>query len=575
MKTAAGKELWRGSVVRNIINNITYTGNKLARQKTGDMFTRTVQSDRRDQILIENCHPAIISTEVFNKAQKRMEEIKPNLNENKRRKKSSLSGRMKCGHCGYNLNKNPTTSGNYWVCDSGKIGTCGLKFIKENILRGMMLKAIDRRYGFKDAGVIVKLLKTIQTVNQNDHFEFHRLKYLTEIEIAKKEQDLSLAGTLADINKMEKDYMDFEEKIARIEDDREYRDAAVELIQKIIGIDEFIEKATIEHMRAWITRMEIFSQDDYIVFWIDDTQTTIGRCGKYRKTRISASSDGKPAKRSKKRDREPIANTMKEESALQAVDHDGAYRKGVSEELYINPNIEVTKIESAQVNFMMKDLQKRADKNVWNYNMQTSEAKTKIRAAAYCRISTDHEEQKLSLKTQIAYYTYRILKNPAYEYAGIFADEGISGKSLKNRTEFLKLMDECKAGNIDLILTKSISRFSRNCVDCIDAVRKLKSLPKPVYVYFEKENIHTKDEQSEFMISIFGSIAQEEIINMGAAVSWGMRRYAERGIVKLGKPNYGYEYSQNKQWVIKEEEAEIIRRIFKDALDQLIKVKYF
>ncbi len=132
----------------------------------------------------------------------------------------------------------------------------------------------------------------------------------------------------------------------------------------------------------------------------------------------------------------------------------------------------------------------------------------KQRVAAYCRVSTDQEDQESSYEAQIAYYHGRITSNPEWEFAGIFADKGLSGISAKKRPQFLKLMQLCKDGKIDMVLTKSISRFSRNTLDCIRYIRMLKD--KGIPVVFEKENINTMDPTSEMMLSILGSFAQAE-----------------------------------------------------------------
>ena len=125
----------------------------------------------------------------------------------------------------------------------------------------------------------------------------------------------------------------------------------------------------------------------------------------------------------------------------------------------------------------------------------------KMRVAAYCRVSTDSEEQLNSYEAQKTYYTQKIQDSPDWEMAGIYADEGISGTSLKKRTQFNKMITACKRGHIDLIITKSLSRFARNTVDCLDTVRLLKS--NGIGVYFEKENINTLTESSEFLITLF------------------------------------------------------------------------
>ena len=138
--------------------------------------------------------------------------------------------------------------------------------------------------------------------------------------------------------------------------------------------------------------------------------------------------------------------------------------------------------------------------------VQTAESRDKyhqLRVAAYCRVSTELEEQQNSYQVQIAYYTDLINKKKEWTLAGIFADEGISGTQTKKRTEFNRMIRMCKNKKIDLVITKSISRFARNTVDCLEYVRQLKDLG--IGVIFEKENINTLTMTSEFMISLYGS----------------------------------------------------------------------
>ena len=150
----------------------------------------------------------------------------------------------------------------------------------------------------------------------------------------------------------------------------------------------------------------------------------------------------------------------------------------------------------------------------------------KMRVAAYCRVSTDSEEQLNSYEAQKTYYTQKIQDSPDWEMAGIYADEGISGTSLKKRTQFNKMITACKRGHIDPINTKSLSRFARNTVDCLDTVRLLKA--NGIGVYFEKENINTMPMTSEYMIALYGSFAQAESESISKNVSWGKQKaYAE------------------------------------------------
>lgn len=189
----------------------------------------------------------------------------------------------------------------------------------------------------------------------------------------------------------------------------------------------------------------------------------------------------------------------------------------------------------------------------------------KKRVAAYCRVSTDSEEQLNSYEAQKSYYTQKIEESSDWEMAGIYADEGISGTSMKKRTEFKKMITACKRGHIDLIITKSLSRFARNTVDCLETVRLLKA--NGIGVYFEKENINTLTESSEFLITLFSGFAQAESESLSKNVAWGWRKSAEAGNVYFQyKRMLGYRKGADGQPEIVPEEAEIIRRIYRRYL---------
>ena len=189
----------------------------------------------------------------------------------------------------------------------------------------------------------------------------------------------------------------------------------------------------------------------------------------------------------------------------------------------------------------------------------------KKRVAAYCRVSADSEEQLNSYEAQKSYYTQKIEESPDWEMAGIYADEGISGTSMKKRTEFKKMITACKRGRIDLIITKSLSRFARNTVDCLETVRLLKA--NGIGVYFEKENINTLTESSEFLITLFSGFAQAESESLSKNVAWGWKKSAEAGNVYFQyKRMLGYRKGTDGQPEIVPEEAEIIRRIYRRYL---------
>lgn len=198
--------------------------------------------------------------------------------------------------------------------------------------------------------------------------------------------------------------------------------------------------------------------------------------------------------------------------------------------------------------------------------MRKSEGK-KPRVAAYCRVSTGSEEQHSSYEAQIRYYEQHIKEHPDYMFAGIYADQGISGTDQKKRDAFKRLMQDCRDGHIDRILTKSLSRFGRNTLDSLKSIRELKALG--VDVYFEKENIHTMKHEGELLITLISAVAQNESLALSENVKWGIRRKYERGQVQSipsGK-FLGYDKDKTGHLVINEEQAVIVRRIYREFLD--------
>ena len=166
---------------------------------------------------------------------------------------------------------------------------------------------------------------------------------------------------------------------------------------------------------------------------------------------------------------------------------------------------------------------------------QETAVKRQLRVAAYCRVSTEEEEQASSYEAQCEYYTDKIMSNKEWTMAGIFADEGITGTSTKKRTEFLRMIRQCKQKKIDLILTKSIQRFARNTLDCINYTRILRQLG--IGVLFEKENINSLPPDSEFMITMYGAMAQSESESISGNVKWGKKRAMEAGKVSIAYKN--------------------------------------
>lgn len=172
-------------------------------------------------------------------------------------------------------------------------------------------------------------------------------------------------------------------------------------------------------------------------------------------------------------------------------------------------------------------------------NTVNMEDKPKLRVAAYCRVSTDSDEQATSYEAQIEHYTNFIQKNEEWEFAKIFADDGISGTNTKKRDEFNRMIEECMAGNIDMIITKSISRFSRNTLDCLKYIRLLKE--KNISVYFEKENINSLDSKGEILLTIMASLAQQESESLSKNVKLGLQFRYQNGEVQVNHNRFmGY-----------------------------------
>ena len=199
-------------------------------------------------------------------------------------------------------------------------------------------------------------------------------------------------------------------------------------------------------------------------------------------------------------------------------------------------------------------------KQVRKLNQKPKPQTSKLRVAAYVRVSMQSEDLLRSYARQVDYYTKLIGNNPEWELAGIFSDRGITGTSAEKRDGFLKMLAECEKGNINIILTKSISRFSRNTLDLLNTIRHLKELG--IEVRFEKENINSLSGDGELMLTILASFAQEESRSISENVKWGIRKRNQKGMNASGMRRlYGYEPVDGEYRIV-EDEAVIVRRIF-------------
>lgn len=189
----------------------------------------------------------------------------------------------------------------------------------------------------------------------------------------------------------------------------------------------------------------------------------------------------------------------------------------------------------------------------------------KRRVAGYARVSTDHEDQTSSYESQTRYYTEYISSRSDWEFVKMYSDEGISGTNTKLRVGFKSMIEDALAGKIDLIITKSVSRFARNTVDSLTTVRQLKEVG--VEIYFEKENIWTLDSKGELLITIMSSLAQEESRSISENVTWGLRKQFAEGKVHFPYTNVmGFTADENGEILVDQEEAKTVRYIFQQAL---------
>lgn len=190
----------------------------------------------------------------------------------------------------------------------------------------------------------------------------------------------------------------------------------------------------------------------------------------------------------------------------------------------------------------------------------------KRRVAGYARVSTDSDEQFTSYEAQVDYYTHFIQSNPEWEFVEVYTDEGISGTNTKHRDGFNRMIQDALDGKIDLIVTKSVSRFTRNTVDSLVTIRKLKE--HGVECYFEKESIYTFDGKGELLITIMSSLAQEESRSISENITWGQRKSFSDGKVHLAYKNFlGYERGEDGRPAIVEKEAAVVRLIYRLFLE--------
>lgn len=193
-------------------------------------------------------------------------------------------------------------------------------------------------------------------------------------------------------------------------------------------------------------------------------------------------------------------------------------------------------------------------------DLETNEPKRKLRVCAYCRVSTDEDNQAGSYELQVQNYTKMISENPEWEFVGIYADEGKSGTSTERREQFKEMIASCCAGEIDLIITKQVSRFARNVLDSLNTIFMLRKLDPPVGVYFETEHLNTLDSSSDMVLTVLSLVAQSESQQKSNSLKWSFRRRRSQGLGIY--PNWALLGYKGKDWEIDEDEADVVRAIY-------------
>lgn len=211
----------------------------------------------------------------------------------------------------------------------------------------------------------------------------------------------------------------------------------------------------------------------------------------------------------------------------------------------------------------MKNMAKKCEKHIEKEGVQ-SEREVRLRTAAYCRVSTALEEQEGSYEMQMRYYREKIEGSPSLKLAGLYGDRGKSGLKLEGRPGLQQLMLDCEAGKIDLILTKSISRFARSMADCVELIQRLRALD--VTVFFEREGLQTDNRRIDLFMNIFAALAQEESNSISQNMIRSHEQYASRG-QPFGRVTYGYCRSGEKVWQIEPDEARRVKMAFRMAAE--------
>jgi len=518
--TKDGKSVWSASRLRYLLKNSRYLGYTLSRVDRDRLFNKlTGSTERRKDILIPDTHPAIIDKETFQIAQRLFESRRRSQSAGK---KYPLSKRVICGRCGILYNKvYQRGDRRKWSCRSRfqYQALCPSRPLWESEIQHLIIQAALNRFGPLRRNIVKKLELLMKAVDNNVHVEIQRMAYYRRLQALKSNTRYSDVEKLKAFDSLEKEFLHFESLAKDLEEDRPYRIHAQKVLAQKESLPTSWEKVPLEIFRGFLREIIVFNAETALVFWCDHQITAVGVCPQSWPTHPIAN------------ETLPLSKKQGESRMIRSANH--------SQLTSVPPQI----VLSPEHVLLGQD--------------------TPLKVAAYCRVSTCNPAQKDSLEIQIAYYANLILQNPRWEFAGIYADKGVSGTSTDNRLEFKKMMRDCQSNRINLIITKSVARFSRNTVDCLKTVRDLKNRKLPIGVWFEQENLNTLTEIGELTLALYSSLAQEESISLGENIRQSKLKKIKQGDYRYGGPRcYGYHISKEGTWTPVAKEVQVIKNIY-------------
>lgn len=533
VQTMKGEKVWSKNNIRRLLTNIKYTGHsKIVKHPSRLSELQTKTSDQDEAILIKNSHPAIIHQDLFDGVQDIINQnYRPRVANRPSGNTNILAGRIQCAHCGANYvlfkrDKKETIH----ACATRRKSkdTCPSSFVTESQILQLMQHSVQIRYETDPQQTIESMGNDLMKSSDLEHAEKERLRQI--ISIARLGQQILSTSNHSHLvqrkKKLEQDFQEFEQNLELTEQDQSIRLKLANNLTPSQTIGSFIKAMTLEEGCALIPAIKLYSSCDGILTWHDQYKTTIGNC--------------------------PPART----SIPISIETPALPRNMDTHAKVVFPANEKAVIAQATL-----------QSNEWlsSLNLRFSH---KLRVCAYCRTSAAEERHISSLSRQIAAYTFLIMTNPDYAFAGIYSDHMKSGLNASHREGFQQMIEDAKAGKFDLIITKSVSRFGRNVVDVLATVRELRSLTNPVIILFENESIRSDSPQCDFMLSLHSAVAQNEVYSTSENIRWSNIKSIKNGTYKqTGKLPYGYSRTTNGQWLVNTAEAKIVKHIFNEYID--------